>query len=120
MPKHVEEDGREYWTRVVYVVELNQAACAQRSSPCRGRRCGRIPLYVGETALTPEERFAQHQAGIHVSKAVESHGRRIRPDLAAGFGEMKTVEESRRAEKELWRRLSLDERGMRYCVHGGH
>jgi hypothetical protein len=65
------------WT--VYVVELDPSAV---SKPGRGF------LYVGETSLTPEERFKQHRDGARnkrgplFSRVVHNHGVRLRPDLA--------------------------------------
>jgi hypothetical protein len=120
MPVHVGEDGKRRWTRVVYVIELDREACSHPSSPCQGHRCGRIPVYVGETALTRAERFAQHRDGIHASPAVKKYGLCLRGDLALGFGEMASQEESKAAERKLFLRLSLEEAGTKYCVYGGH
>ena len=41
----------------------------------------RIAVYVGQTSKTPEERSAQHKAGIKASRWVRDHGIRLRPDL---------------------------------------
>ena len=38
MPKYVDENGRSRWTRIVYVIELDKAACADKHSPCEGTR----------------------------------------------------------------------------------
>jgi len=120
MPLHIDEKGRNRWTRIVYVIELDPEACSRRSSPCKGARCGRVPVYVGETAVTARERLAQHKRGYRGSKVVESFGLRVRPRLAGGFGEMATQAESRAAEAELARRLRKRGNGERYCVYGGH
>ena len=97
MPEYLDDDGRTHWTRIVYVIELDKEACPDRRSPCKGTRCGRIPVYVGQTGLTAEDRFAQHQAGVHASL--------VRPE-----------------ERELARRLRNrgGGGGKRYCVYGGH
>ena len=105
MPKYVDEDGRIRWTRIVYVIELKMEACADRGSPCGGARCGRIPVYVGQTCLTAGDRFAQHQEGVRASRFVRRYGIRLRPRLAGAFGEMATSRESEAAERELMRRL---------------
>ena len=55
-----------------YVIELDDDV------PCTN---GRFAVYVGQTAKTPEERFAQHKAGIRASRWVRDHGGRLRPDL---------------------------------------
>ena len=114
MPLHIDEKGRNRWTRIVYVIELDPEACSRRSSPCKGARCGRVPVYVGETAVTARERLAQHKRGYRASKVVESFGLRVRPRLAGGLGEMATQAESRAAEAELARRLR--KRGDRKSV----
>ena len=105
MPLHMDENGRGRWTRIVYVIELDADACSRRSSPCKGARCGRIPVYVGETAVTARERFEQHKRGYRAASVVERFGLRVRPRLAGGFGEMATQKESLAAEAELARRL---------------
>lgn len=120
MPLNVDENGRERWTRIVYVIELDPEACSRRSSPCKGTRCGRLPVYVGETAVTAGERFEQHKRGYRAGNVVERFGLRVRPRLAGGFGEMTTQAESREAEAELARRLRKRGDGKRYCVYGGH
>jgi hypothetical protein len=120
VPLHVDENGRERWSGIVYVIELDPEACSRRSSPCKGSRCGRIPVYVGETAVTALERFEQHKRGYRASSVVKRFGVRVRPRLAGGFAEMATVTESRAAEAELARRLRKRGNGERYCVYGGH
>jgi hypothetical protein len=77
-------------------------------------------VYVGETALTAQERFDQHKRGERASSVVERFGRRLRPRLAGGFGEMATNPESLAAEAEVARRLRKRGNGKRYCVYGGH
>ena len=96
----------------LYVVELDKAA---------SNDCGRGCVYVGETTLSPEERFAQHREGARNAKGplfartVHRHGLRLRPDLAP---RRKYFDRSaaRRAEAALAERLK--ERG--YVVRGGH
>jgi hypothetical protein len=120
MPQHVDANGRERWTRIVYVIELDPEVCSRRNSPCKGDRCGRTPVYVGETAVSAEERFEQHKRGYRAANVVEKFGLHLRPKLAGGFGEMSTQVESRAAEAEIARRLRKRGSGEKYCVYGGH
>src|SRR5262249_31557056 len=92
----------------------------RRSSPCKGTRCGRIPVYVGQTAVTAQERFEQHERGYRAASVVKKFGVRIRPRLASGFDEMTTQTEALAAEAELARPLRKRGNGKRYCVYGGH
>jgi hypothetical protein len=58
----------------VYVIELEPAA-GRRRDP-------RIPwLYVGSSARSPEERFAQHLRGYKSARLVKRFALRLRPDL---------------------------------------
>jgi hypothetical protein len=116
MPKRSDPGGREHWTRIVYVIELDPAACADRRSACDGD-CGKTPVYVGQTARTAEERLAQHLEGYKASPWVKKYGQHLRADLADGYDEMPTVEESQAAEAELAKALRID---GRFCVYGGH
>jgi hypothetical protein len=103
---------REY---VVYVVELEDAAC--RRADCPARRAGKPHVYVGETSKSAEERFAVHKAGgVHSGRIVFKHGVRLRPKLARGFGPYTTREDARAGEAALAERL----RARNFCVFGGH
>jgi len=75
----------------VYVIELDRR-CLRKSSLY-------APLYVGQTAHTPEHRFAQHKAGgrLAASKA-HKFGVRLRYDLMAGIRRFATRKEAERAE----------------------
>ena len=117
MAKYVDEAGRTNWTRIVYAIELDPSACTEKKSPCGGASCGKTPVYVGQTALTADERFAQHKSGVKASKWVTKHGLRVLPELAQGYGEMATVAESEAAEVELAQELR--DAGP-WCVYGGH
>jgi len=66
-----------------------------RKKPC---------VYVGMTGLTPEERFANHKAGLKASSIVRRYGTRLLPELyrhlpfeAAAKMEMDLAEDLRRA-----------------------
>ncbi len=78
----------------IYVIEL--------SRDCVAEPCAFAPVYVGQTAHTPEERFAQHKAGGKLA-ASKPHrfGLRLRFDLMKGIGPFSTRKDAERAEKAL-------------------
>jgi hypothetical protein len=88
----------------IYVIEL--------SRDCVAEPCAFAPVYVGQTAHTPEERFLQHKAGGRLA-ASKPHkfGVRLRLDLMKGIGPFTTREEAERAEQELAE--ALERRGHR-------
>ena len=92
----------------IYVIELAPEACP------RGRK-GRTCVYVGETADTPEERFAEHRRGYRASRIVRRYGLRLRPDLYRGFVCL-TRTQSRLLEAKVAARL----REQGFVVFGGH
>ena len=113
MPRHVDEYGRGYWTYVYYIVELDETACSRSSSPCGGTRCGKTPVYVGQTARSAEERFEQHKAGYKASRWVRDFGLHL---LSIPDYEFPTKAAAIEAE-----RLIADEpRRGDFCVYGGH
>src|SRR5262249_11503117 len=67
----------------VYVVLMDPAAA--RSRKVRAENPDRDPkkpcVYVGMTGLKPEERFANHKAGIKASAVVLRYGRALMPEL---------------------------------------
>ena len=93
----------------VYVVELADAAG-------RRRRRERPNVYVGQSVVTPEERFAQHKAGHKASRVVRRHGLRLRPDLYDGL----PLLASREAALVLEARVAAELRTRGYRVFGGH
>jgi hypothetical protein len=78
----------------VYIIELSRA--------CTKKSCALAPLYVGQTAHTPEERFDQHRAGGKLA-ASKPHkfGVRLRLDLMHGIGPYATRKEAERAEQAV-------------------
>lgn len=77
----------------VYVIELDRACVKEPSAYA--------PLYVGQTAHSPEERFDQHKGGGRLSAAkARRFGLRLRYDLMK-VGPFKTRQEAERAEREL-------------------
>ena len=72
----------------VYIIELDRA--------CVKTPCALAPLYVGQTAHTPEQRFAQHKAGGRLAAAKPHRfGVRLRYDLMQGIGPFTTREAGR-------------------------
>jgi hypothetical protein len=91
----------------VYVVEMDPCA-----SPDHGVGC----VYVGETALPPEERWGRHKAGGRTaSRVVTRFGRCLRPDLVAGVGPFDSRARAEAAEATLAAKL----RRQGYVVFGG-
>ena len=114
MPVRIDDKGRKRWTRVVYVIDLEPAACEDRRAPCGGD-CPRKPIYIGETGFDAAERFRRHKAGEGGSRWVRLYGWRVNESLASHLGEFATTPESEEAEQGL--AAELHERG--YCVRVG-
>jgi hypothetical protein len=91
-------------TYSIYIIELSRA--------CTKHRCALAPLYVGQTAHTPEHRFAQHKAGgrLAASKA-HKFGVRLRLDLMKGIGPFSTRKEAEEGERAVAE--ALEKRGHR-------
>ena len=91
-------------TYTVYVIEL--------SRDCMKEPCAYAPLYVGQTAHTPEHRFAQHQAGGKLA-APKPHryGVKLRWDLMEKMGPLSTREAAEKAEQAMAE--ALQRRGHR-------
>src|SRR5262245_13670031 len=86
----------------IYIIELSRA--------CTARACALAPLYVGQTAHTPEHRFAQHKAGGKLAaKKVYRFGVKLRLDLMRGIGPFATRKEAEAAEKAV--AAALEQRG---------
>jgi hypothetical protein len=77
-----------------------------RKKPC---------VYVGMTGLTPEERFANHKAGIKAAWVVKRYGLRLLPELYEHLNPM-PYEAGAEMEKDLAEAL----RRAGYTVTGGH
>jgi hypothetical protein len=88
----------------VYIIEL--------SRDCTRTPCALAPLYVGQTAHTPAQRFDQHKAGgrLAASKA-HKYGVRLRLDLMKGIGPFATRADAEAAEKAV--AAALEQRGHR-------
>ena len=74
----------------VYVVLLDAAAGKLRkvraANPVRDPK--KPCVYVGMTGLTPEERLANHKAGIKAAWVVRRYGRELMPELYAHLNPM--------------------------------
>ncbi|HEX7087900.1 MAG TPA: hypothetical protein VF198_16190 [Vicinamibacterales bacterium] len=91
-------------TYSVYIIEL--------SRDCVQEPCALAPLYVGQTAHTPEERFARHKAGGRLAAGKpHRYGVRLRLDLMQGIGPFATRKEAEEAEKKVAE--ALERRGHR-------
>ena len=101
----------------VYVVllkpEVARLRKVQRENPLRREE---LPcVYVGMTGLTPEERFANHKAGIKGAYVVKRYGVRLIPELFAHLNPMPFA-----AAVLMERDLAEDLRQQGYTVTGGH
>ena len=72
-------------------------------------------IYVGMTGLTPEQRFANHKAGIKDSPLVKRYGVRLLPEL---FSHLNPMPFEAAAQMEM--DLAEDLRREGYTVTGGH
>ena len=80
------------------------------------RRDPRKPcVYVGMTGLAPEDRFANHKAGIKAAYVVKRYGLRLLPELFAHLNPM-PYEAALQMEQDL----AEDLRRAGYTVTGGH
>ncbi len=101
----------------VYVVLLDPAVGrlrkVQRENPLRldDKPC----VYVGMTGLSPEERFANHKAGIKGAYVVKRYGVRLMPELFEHLNPMPFD-----AAAIMERDLAEDLRRQGYTVTGGH
>jgi hypothetical protein len=101
----------------VYVVLLDPAVgklrAVRAANPKRDRK--KLCVYVGMTGLTPEERFANHKAGIKAAAVVTRYGLRLLPELYAHLNPMPFA-----AAVKMEMDLAEDLRGAGYTVTGGH
>jgi len=95
---------RQRPTYSIYIIELSRA--------CTHQPCALAPLYVGQTAHTPEHRFAQHKSGGKLA-ATKAHkfGVKLRLDLMKGIGPFSTRKEAEKAETAVAK--ALERRGHR-------
>lgn len=84
----------------VYVIELEAIEVDKRD-----RRRSR-DVYVGSSALPPQERFQKHKYSPKGSRHVRKRGVRLRPDLYRGVNPMRSREIAKREEQKLAHQLS--------------
>jgi hypothetical protein len=102
MPKRKRQRKASTRTYSIYIIELSRA--------CTTRPCTLAPLYVGQTAHTPEHRFAQHKGGGKLAaKKVYRFGIKLRLDLMNGIGPFATRKDAEAAEKAV--AAALEKRG---------
>jgi len=101
----------------VYVVLLDPAVgkirsvCAANPDRDPKKPC----VYVGMSGLAPEERFANHKAGIKAASVVKRYGLRLLPEFYEHLNPM-PFEAAARMEMDL----AEDLRRAGYTVTGGH
>ncbi len=94
MAKHRKARTASARTYSIYIVELART--------CIRKPCALAPLYVGQTAHTPEHRFAQHKTGGKLAAAKPYRfGVRLRYDLMKGIGRFATRKAAEAAEKTV-------------------
>jgi hypothetical protein len=91
----------------VYVIELDDSLRKGTDKPA---------VYVGHSAKTPEERFAQHLRGERASRHVRDHGVRLRPRLYQAYPVATSRPEAEALERHVADRL----RARGFTVYGGH
>jgi predicted GIY-YIG superfamily endonuclease len=91
----------------VYVIELRPEVMGRKkvADENADRREDKPCVYVGQTARTPEERFAQHLAGKRSSRIVREYGVKLKPRLYRNVGPFATRAEAEAAETRLAERL---------------
>jgi hypothetical protein len=101
----------------VYVVLLDPAVAripkVRAENPARDRK--KPCVYVGMTGLAPEERFANHKAGLKAAAVVKRHGIRLLPELYVHLNPMPYA-----AAAQMEVDLAEDLRRAGYTVTGGH
>jgi predicted GIY-YIG superfamily endonuclease len=101
----------------VYVVLLEDRVGRLRKVRAENpnRDAKKPSIYVGMTGLNPEERFANHKAGIKAAYVVKRFGIRLMPELFEHLNPM-PFEAAARMELDL----AEDLRREGYTVTGGH
>lgn len=94
----------------VYVILLRRAVLRERKFRRENpdHRWWRACVYVGQTSLTPEQRFKQHKAGYLSNKYAQKYGRRLVRRL---YKRLNPVPSDEAKEWEKWLAESLRARG---------
>jgi predicted GIY-YIG superfamily endonuclease len=101
----------------VYVVLLDPAVRKSRSVRASNPDADpkKLCLYVGMTGLDPEQRFANHKAGIKSAGVVKRFGTRLLPEHYAHLNPMPFA-----AAVQMEMDLAEDLRRAGFTVTGGH
>ena len=101
----------------VYVIELDPEvlSCSRFARANPDRQDDMPCVYVGSTALAPEERFKQHLAGHKANRYVFRYGVRLQPELYGNYLGFELRKEAEGAEAGL--AALLRQRG--YAVWSG-
>ena len=101
----------------VYVVLLDPVVARMRKVKAENpdRDAALSCVYVGMTGLLPEQRLANHKAGIKAASLVRRYGIRLMPELYAHLNPM-PFEAATQMEIDL----AEDLRRAGYTVTGGH
>jgi hypothetical protein len=101
----------------VYVVLLDPAVKKLRKVRAENPKANpkKPAVYVGMTGLTPEERFANHKAGLKAASVVKRYGLRLLPELYTHLNPMPFE-----AAVQMEMDLAEDLRRAGYTVTGGH
>ena len=115
--KHLRPKPQPEQHHNVYVVLLAPAVAKIRKVRAENpkRDLKKPCVYVGLTGLTPEERFANHKAGIKDASVVKRYGIRLVPELYAHLNPMPYE-----AAVQMEMDLAEDLRRAGYTVTGGH
>jgi len=115
--KHLRPKAQPESHHNVYVVLLEPAVGKIRKvKAANPRRDPQKPcVYVGMTGLTPEERFANHKAGLKAASVVKRYGLRLLPEHYAHLNPMPFE-----AAVQMEMDLAEDLRRAGYTVTGGH
>ena len=105
------------WHHSVYVVLLDPRVAKYKMVRALNpnRDCEKPCVYVGMTGLSPEERFANHKAGLKSAWVVRRFGIRLVPGLYEWLNPMPFD-----AAVQMEQDLAEDLRRQGYTVTGGH
>lgn len=103
---------RRHAVRYIYVIRLKRSVLEDKRFCGRNPGCDRAKtsLYVGVTAMPPEERLAQHLSGYRSSRWVRKYGKSLFVEKTR-----RTYKGSRRAE-ELERQIAGELRAKGHAV----
>lgn len=98
----------------VYVVELDPEIMMLRKPRFAGKP-NKPCVYVGQTGLTPKERFKNHKRGYKASRHVRDYGLKLLPKLYKKYNPLNDWPQSIEVESALAKELH----SLGYTVYGG-